>query len=358
MDQLFEIGVLWNASDILFVVVKPPLLRVAGEIAPIEGVDVVTSETAQDLLFSITTDDEKERFIRDKELDMAHQVPSGKRFRINLHWEKQHVAMAARTIPSEVPSMKSLELPAVADYFVGLPHGLVLVTGPTGSGKSTTLAAMVNTINATRAANIITLEDPIEFLFEPKMSIVRQRQLGQDFISFPEGLKHMLRQDPDVVMVGEMRDIDTIATTLTIAETGHLVFATLHTYSASQTIDRIIDVFPPYQQSQVRAQLALTLRGVISQQLLPKVGGGRVAAREVLVNNSAVANLIRENKVPQIRNVLQTSSSEGMTTLIQDLGRLLKAGLVERDIAEQYLVGSEKIDVENAPPPKKKLFGK
>ncbi|MEK9152210.1 MAG: ATPase, T2SS/T4P/T4SS family, partial [Patescibacteria group bacterium] len=168
MDQLFEIAVQRNASDIHIVVGKPPLLRVAGEIAPIEGVDVVTSETAQDLLFSITTDDEKERFIRDKELDMAHQVPSGKRFRINLHWEKQHVAMAARTIPSEVPSMKSLELPAVADYFVGLPHGLVLVTGPTGSGKSTTLAAMVNTINATRAANIITLEDPIEFLFEPK----------------------------------------------------------------------------------------------------------------------------------------------------------------------------------------------
>ncbi|MBI4457724.1 PilT/PilU family type 4a pilus ATPase [Candidatus Uhrbacteria bacterium] len=359
MDQLFEVAVQRKASDIHIVVGKPPLLRIAGDIAPIEGVDVVTSETAQELLFSLASDDEREKFLRDKELDMAHQIPSGKRFRINMHWEKRNVAMAARTIPSEVPSMQSLELPQIADKFVELPHGLVLVTGPTGSGKSTTLAAMVNAINANRAENIITLEDPIEFLFEPKKSIVRQRQLGQDFLSFPEGLKHMLRQDPDVVMVGEMRDIDTIATTLTIAETGHLVFATLHTYSASQTIDRIIDVFPPYQQNQVRAQLALTLRGVISQQLLPKVGGGRVAAREILVNNPAVANLIRENKVPQIKNVLQTSSAEGMTTLAQDLGRLLKSGLVERDIAEQYLVGAEKIEVEDEAPPKKKgLFGK
>ena len=358
MDQLFEIAVQKNASDIHIVVGKPPLLRIAGEIAPIEGAGVLTHESAEELLYSLMTEDEKNRFIRERELDMAHQVPSGKRFRINMHWEKQHVAMAARTIPSEIPSMESLDLPPIAQHMVNYPHGLVLVTGPTGSGKSTTLAAMINAINATRAENIITLEDPIEFLFEPKASIVRQRQFGQDFISFGEGLKHMLRQDPDVVMVGEMRDMDTIATTLTIAETGHLVFATLHTYSAAQTIDRIIDVFPPHQQNQIRAQLALTLRGVISQQLLPKVGGSRIAAREILVNNPAVANLIRENKVPQIKNVLQTSAAEGMTTLAQDLGRLLRSKLIEREIAEQYLIGSEKIEGDAEPPPKKKLWGK
>ena len=352
MDRLFDIAVQKGASDLHLVVGKPPLLRINGELVAVEGSSALTADVARELVFSLCTETEKERFINDKELDIAHQIPSGKRFRINLHWEKRNVAMAARTIPSEIPTMDSLNLPQIVQKMTEYPHGLVLVTGPTGSGKSTTLAAMVDKINATEPVNIITLEDPIEFLFESKKGVVRQRQLGQDFISYNEGLKHILRQDPDVVMVGEMRDMDTIATTLTIAETGHLAFATLHTYSAAQTIDRIIDAFPPNQQNQVRAQLALTLRGVISQQLLPKIDGGRVAAREILVNNSAVANLIRENKIPQIKNVLQTSASEGMTTLSQDLTRLIKSKQVSREVAEQYVIGTDKLDDE-APSKKK-----
>jgi twitching motility protein PilT len=353
MDRLFDIAVEKGASDLHLVVGKPPLLRINGELVAVEGASALTQDVARELVFSLCTEVEKERFTRDKELDLAHQIPAGKRFRINLHWEKRNVAMAARTIPSDIPNMDSLNLPPIVQRMTEYPHGLVLVTGPTGSGKSTTLAAMIDKINATEPVNIITLEDPIEFLFEAKTGVIRQRQFGQDFISFDEGLKHILRQDPDVVMVGEMRDMDTIATTLTIAETGHLAFATLHTYSAAQTIDRIIDAFPPNQQNQIRAQLALTLRGVVSQQLLPKIGGGRVAAREILVNNSAVANLIRENKIPQIKNVLQTSAAEGMTTLTQDLGRLIKTKQVTKEVAEQYVIGSEKLEGDEAPSKKK-----
>jgi len=353
IDRLFEIAVEQQASDLHLVVGKPPLLRIAGEIVPIEGAKVLTAEINKDLLFSMLDDRERELFMSERELDVAHQTPSGKRFRVNLHWEKQNVAMAARAIPSEVPTMESLDLPPIVQKMTEYPHGLVLVTGPTGSGKSTTLAAMVDKINRTEAVNIITLEDPTEFLFTAQKAVIRQRQFGQDFISFSEGLKHILRQDPDVVMVGEMRDIETIATTLTIAETGHLVFATLHTYSAAQTIDRIIDVFPPHQQNQIRSQLALTLRAVVSQQLLPKVGGGRVAAREILINNSAVGNLIRENKVAQIKNVIQTAAAEGMTTLGQDLNRLIDEGIVEREEAKHYLIGSE-INADYEEPKKKK----
>jgi twitching motility protein PilT len=347
VDRLFDITVEQGASDLHLVVGKPPMLRISGELIPIEGAKVLTGDIARDLIFALLDDREKEAFTQNMELDLAHQTPSGRRFRVNLHWEKQNVALAARAIPSQIPTMATLDLPEIVQKMTEFPHGLVLVTGPTGSGKSTTLAAMIDKLNNTEALNIITLEDPIEFMFTANLGIIRQRQLGQDFLSFGEGLKHILRQDPDVVMVGEMRDIDTIATTLTIAETGHLVFATLHTYSASQTIDRIIDVFPPHQQNQVKSQLALTLRAVVSQQLLPKVGGGRIAAREILLNNPAVANLIREGKIAQIKNVLQTSSAEGMTTLSQDLTRLCESGAVDREVALQYVVGSEGLGDEN-----------
>ncbi len=338
MNTLFEIAVAKGASDIHLVVGRPPLLRLNGDLVPIEGAKALTNQNVEELVFSFITEQEKRVFMEQKELDVAYQIPTGKRFRINVHWERRNVAMAARTIPSDIPSMSSLGLPPSAQAMTEFPHGLVLVTGPTGSGKSTALASMVNAINMREPVNIITLEDPIEFIFEAKKAVIRQRQFGQDFISFPDALKHILRQDPDVVMVGEMRDMDTIATTLTIAETGHLVFATLHTYSASQTINRLIDAFPSHQQNQIRTQLALTLRGVISQQLLPKIGGGRVAAREILVNNSAVANLIRENKAAQIVNVLQTSAGKGMTTFEQDLDHLVKNGIVEAEVAEHYVL--------------------
>lgn len=354
MNAVMQIAVDRGASDVHIVANKPPLLRVAGIIQPVDGAKVLSAAEAKELIFSLLTPDEARRFEEKKELDVAHQIASGKRFRVNLHWEKGDASLAARTIPNEIPTMQDLGLPAVVQKMTGFPNGLVIVTGPTGSGKSTTLASMVEQINQSEPVNIITLEDPIEFLFESKKAVVRQRQLGQDFLTFNEGLKHILRQDPDVVMVGEMRDPETIATTLTIAETGHLVFATLHTNSAAQTIDRIIDAMPANQQNQVRSQLALTLRAVISQQLLPKVGGGRIAAREILVNNAAVANLIRENQIAQIRNVLQTSAAEGMTTLIQDLNRLLKAGMIEKEEALRYVVGNEKLSFDDQEPARKK----
>jgi len=346
MDALFDIAVQRGASDIHLVVGKPPLLRVNGDLQPIEGAKVLSAQHVEELVFSLTSEKEKQAFMDQFELDIAYQIPSGKRMRINVHRERRNVAMAARLIPSEIPTMQSLDLPPVAQELTRLPHGLVLVTGPTGSGKSTALAAMIDSINQSRPVNIITLEDPIEFIFEPKQGVVRQRQFGQDFISFSDALKHILRQDPDVVMVGEMRDMDTIATTLTIAETGHLVFATLHTYSASQTINRLVDAFPAHQQNQVRTQLALTLRGVISQQLLPKIGGGQVAAREILINTPAVANLIRENKAAQISNVLQTSANKGMTTFEQDLEHLVNNGIIDGEVAKQYVVGREKPDAD------------
>ena len=344
VDQLFDSAVEQNASDVHIVVGKKPLFRINGEIIEEGAWKEMTSAAAKEFSLSILSEKEQAKFIEERELDVAHQTASGLRFRVNLHWEKGNVSMAARAIPTEIPQMDDLDLPEIVRKMVNLPHGIVLVTGPTGSGKSTTLASMINTINQERAENIITLEDPIEFLFKADKSIIRQRQLGRDFISFNKGLKHILRQDPDVVMVGEMRDSETIETALTIAETGHLVFATLHTYSAAQTIDRIIDAFPAHQQNQVRAQVALTLRGVISQQLLPSEEGGRIAAREVLVNNAAVANLVRENKIPQIKNVLQTSSGEGMFTLVQDLNRLVKEKKVTSKTAKHYIVGMEKLD--------------
>jgi twitching motility protein PilT len=337
--SLFGAAAQKGASDLHLLVGHKPILRVTGDLFDIEAEDVLTDASMEKIIRQIATPEQFERFRIEKELDLAYGV-EGARFRVNLHWEKGHIGLAARTIPQDIPTMQQLGLPPVIQGFTDLPHGLILVTGPTGAGKSTTLAAMVDYINESRRVNIITLEDPVEFLFTPKQSIIRQRQLESDMVTFAEGLKHVLRQDPDVVMVGEMRDLDTIATTLTLAETGHLVFATLHTYSAPQTISRIIDVFPPFQQTQIRLQLAMTLRGVVSQQLLPRVGGGLIATREVLVNTPACANLIRENKVEQIKNVIQTGAAVGMVSYTQDIKRMVKEGLITPETAENYLVAS------------------
>ncbi len=337
--SLFGAAAQKGASDLHLLVGHKPILRVTGDLFDIEAEDVLTDASMEKIIRQIATPEQFERFRIEKELDLAYGV-EGARFGVNLHWEKGHIGLAARTIPQDIPTMQQLGLPPVIQGFTDLPHGLILVTGPTGAGKSTTLAAMVDYINESRRVNIITLEDPVEFLFTPKQSIIRQRQLESDMVTFAEGLKHVLRQDPDVVMVGEMRDLDTIATTLTLAETGHLVFATLHTYSAPQTISRIIDVFPPFQQTQIRLQLAMTLRGVVSQQLLPRVGGGLIATREVLVNTPACANLIRENKVEQIKNVIQTGAAVGMVSYTQDIKRMVKEGLITPETAENYLVAS------------------
>ncbi len=317
---------------------QPPTLRVAGELMPAEKEEALSAKAVEDLVKSILTREQEEIFTKEKELDFAYQAGEA-RFRVNLHWTRGAPGLSARLIPAEIPSMDDLGLTKEVQEFIDLPHGLVLVTGPTGAGKSTTLAAMLEAINLKEARNIITLEDPVEFIFKQKKSLVRQRELGVDMRSFSDALKHVLRQDPDVIMVGEMRDLETMGAALTLAETGHLVFATLHTWSAAQTIERVIDVFPPHQQTQVRLQLALTLRGVVSQQLLAKTGGGRVAAREILISTPAVANLIRENKIPQMNVVIQTGAKLGMVSLAQDLKRLVKEGAVSKEDAMSYVIG-------------------
>lgn len=334
-EKLFAYAIDKNASDLHLLVGYKPVLRISGDLYDLEKEPIVSKEMIENFVSSIVTDEQLKRFQAEKELDIAFAV-AGTRFRVNLHWERGNMGMAARTIPQEIPTMEQLGIPEVVRSFTSLPNGLVLVTGPTGAGKSTTLASMIEYINQSRRENIITLEDPIEFLYEAKRSIIRQRQLEIDMVTFSEGLKHLLRQDPNVILVGEMRDLETISTTLTMAETGHLVFATLHTNSAAQTISRIIDVFPSHQQTQIRLQLALTLRGVVSQQLLPRIDGGQIAAREILVNTPAIGNLIRENKVEQIKNVLQTSLKMGMQTLEQDLKHLVKDGIISEEIETMY----------------------
>jgi len=337
INQWLNHTVQQGGSDLHLVANNKPIMRIDGVLHPVEAEPVLSAEDVANETYSILTKEQAAFFEKEKDLDFAYQVGEA-RFRMNLHYERNNVALAARAIPSQIPTMEDVMLPEIAYELTRMPHGVILVTGPTGSGKSTTLAAMLNLINEERNAHIITLEDPIEFLFQSKNCVVEQRQLHSDMVTFAEGLKHVLRQDPDVIMVGEMRDLESIATTLTLAETGHLVLATLHTYSASQTVDRLIDVFPPHQQTQIRLQVALTLRGVISQQLLPRVGGGRVAAREIMINNSAIANLVRENKVPQIKSVIQTSANLGMTTLAQDLKRLIKEGHITDEIAQTYVL--------------------
>lgn len=336
IESLFTLATERGASDLHLAVGLPPTIRVHGELKPLED-SALTPKKMEELVFSLLQANQKERFLKEREMDVSYQLKDGTRFRVNLHCEKDNFGLVARVIPTSIPSLEDIGMPEVVYNLTRMDYGLVLVTGPTGCGKSTTLAAMIKLINSERSLNIITLEDPIEFLFKPDKSIIKQRQLGTDMISFAEGLKHTLRQDPNVIMVGEMRDLETIATTLTLAETGHLVLATLHTSNAAQTIDRIIDVFPPHQQTQVRLQLSFSLKAVISQRLLPKQSGGRVAAREILLNNPAVANLIRENKIAQIKSVIQTSAEEGMVTMDQHLKRLVKDEIITKEVALSHV---------------------
>ncbi len=341
IDDLFRIAVDRRASDVHIVSGKPPILRIDGNLVEVEGIPPLAPKDTQALIFSIMNDKQKQLFIGDRELDMSYEIPGGYRFRVNCHWERNNAGLVARIISQQIPAMEDLAMPQVVYDLIKQKQGLILVTGPTGCGKSTSLAAMIDYINNDRAAHIITLEDPIEFIYESKKSIIKQRQLGTDILSFGQALKHVLRQDPNVILVGEMRDLETISATITLAETGHLVLATLHTFNAAQTVDRIIDVFPPYQQDQVRIQLSLFLKGIISQQLLPRMNGGRISAREILINTPAIANLIRENKVAQIKTVIQTSAEDGMITMDQDLKRLYDAGEIAEDIARAYMLNPE-----------------
>lgn len=345
LAQLFKIAVEKGASDLHLAVNKPPILRINGELVPVRDMPVIGPEMARKMIASILSKEQLNRFYKEKELDVSYQPSEVFRLRVNLHFEKGNVGLVARVIPNEVPTMEEILMPEVVYKLLNIKQGFILVTGPTGCGKSTSLAAMIDYINKTRKAHIITLEDPIEFVFQSKKSIIKQRQLGSDMKSFAEALKHVVRQDPNVIMVGEMRDLETIGTAITLAETGHLVLATLHTMSASQTVDRIIDVFPPYQQQQVRLQLALFLKGIVAQQLLiRKDGKGRIASREILINTPAVANLIRENKIGQIRTVIQTSAQEGMVTMDQDLKRLVEQGSIDPEIAKAYMLSPQDLE--------------
>jgi twitching motility protein PilT len=325
-----------QASDVHLTAGFPPAVRVHGRIQAMEGFPKLTPQHTRDIAYSMLNDDQRKRFENNKQLDFAYAIPDVARFRVNCYFQRGSISAAFRRVPHEIPELGSLGVPEVLKDFTRKPRGFVLVTGPTGSGKSTTLAAMVNVINAEREDHILTIEDPIEFLHQHNHSIVNQREIGNDAPDFALGLKAGLRQDPDVILVGEMRDLETIATALTAAETGHLVFATLHTQSTAQTVDRIIDVFPPQQQQQVRTQLSIALQGVVTQQLLSTAdGSGRVVACEVLVPTPAVRNLIREGKTHQIYSALQTSGAVGMQTMDADLARLVRAGRITGSLAEQ-----------------------
>ncbi len=325
-----------GGSDLHLTLASPPMIRVHGDLEPIPGFGPLTATQLQECLYSILTDRQKQRFEESKELDLAYELTGAARFRVNLFRQKGVIGAVLRAIPWEIKELAALNMPESIGEFAHLPRGLVLVTGPTGSGKSTTLAAIIDRANRTRQAHIMTIEDPVEFVHKHRKSVVNQREVGEDTESFAAALKHALRQDPDIILVGEMRDLETISIALTAAETGHLVFGTLHTSSAGSTIDRIIDVFPPEQQSQIRTQLASSLQAVVCQTLCKTVDGkGRVAATEILTATPAVRNLIREGKLQSIPSALQTGSKFGMHTLNQNLAELVESNQITYETARE-----------------------
>jgi twitching motility protein PilT len=338
LARMVEIG----ASDLHLTSGAPPMVRSSGTLQPLEGFPVLSAEPLRRTLFAILTQKQREQFEAELELDFAYALRGAARFRVNLYQQRESVGAAFRVIPYEIKPLEELGVPPVVGSFAGLPRGLVLVTGPTGSGKSTTLASMVDLANRTRADHIMTVEDPIEFLHRHKKSIINQREVGADTHSFAAALKHVLRQDPDIILVGELRDLETMSVALTAAETGHLVFATLHTQDAAQTIDRIIDVFPSYQQQQVRTQLASALQGVVCQTLCKRSHGtGRVVATEVMVATPAIRNLIREGKTHQIYSAMQAGAQQGMHTLDQHLAELVRAHKITYEVGLEKCHNSE-----------------
>jgi twitching motility protein PilT len=333
-DYLFE-AVELGASDLHVTAGLPPMVRVTGKVQPLDH-PPLTANATRDLIYDILSNEQRQRLENEWELDFSYSLPHTARFRVNVYFQRAALGAAFRTVPSEIKSLPELGLPPVVQEMTEKPRGLVLVTGPTGSGKSTTLAAMIDKINETREEHIMSVEDPIEFIHEHKKCIVNQREVSQDTKSFAQALRHVLRQDPDVILVGEMRDLETISLAVTAAETGHLVFGTLHTQDAPQTIDRVIDVFPPHQQHQIRAQLANALQGVITQTLLPRVDGKvRVVACEVLTPTPGVRNLIREGKIHQIYSAMQTGGAFGMQTMDAALVGLMRKGLISPKEAER-----------------------
>lgn len=326
-----------NGSDLHLIADKRPVFRIQGVLSEQGQFPVLSNSDIRSLVFTVLDDQKKDVLEKTKELDFAYQTDDMSRFRVSVFLEKGNYTAVARRIPKGIPNIDELGLSKNAHHFVHAKSGLVLITGQTGQGKSTTLAALIDHINKNRTEHIITFEDPVEFIFPSEKSYIKQRELGQDFLSFSDALKHVVRHDPNVIMVGEIRDHETMATVMTLAETGHLVFSTLHTGNAAQTIHRIIDMFPQGQQDQIRGQLALILRGIISQKLIPTISGGRVAAREILINTPAIATLIRDNKIEQIPAIIQTNSDIGMIPLERSLTNLHEQGTISEEELHVHL---------------------
>jgi twitching motility protein PilT len=344
IEILLEEVIKKKASDLHLQVGLPPMLRIDGTLAPINGAEILTDEAVEALVFAILDEDQKQILLKDKEFDFSFAFGDLGRFRVNAFHERGNLAAALRLITNEILTIEQLGLPPIVNKFADYPRGLVLVTGPTGSGKSTTLAAMIHKINTERAEHIITIEDPIEYTHRSKRSVIVQREVHYDTYSFSAALRSALREDPDVVLIGEMRDLETIASAITIAETGHLVFATLHTNSAAQSIDRMIDVFPPHQQPQIRSQLSNILAAIVSQRLVPTIGGGRVAAAEILVATPAVRNIIREGKTHQLEAVIQTGAEFGMQSMDKTLASMVHSGTISYDEARNVAVDLDELD--------------
>ena len=340
LQKIFKEGIEKRASDIHLVGEEFPMLRIDGELITIAD-KKINNDELEEVLSIILNNEQKRRFMEENDLDIGYEI-EGVRFRVNLHRQDRKVGMSARIIPSEVPTPEELAFDETILKLSELNDGLVLITGPTGCGKSTTIASMIEQINKTKKAHIITIEDPIEFIFKDKKSLIEQREVGVDTKSFATALKYVLRQDPDIIFVGEMRDAETISTVLTAAETGHLVFSTLHTSNAAEAIERIVDVFDGNKQHQILVQLSSVLRGVVAQQLLPKKEGGRVAMREILINTPAVANLIKENNINQIKSAIQTGIKDGMITMEKALENLVDKNLITAETAEKHLGASKK----------------
>ena len=344
IEVLLEDVIRKRASDLHLQVGLPPMLRIDGALTPIPGFTALDDETVERLIFAILDEDQQQILLKDKEFDFSFAFGDLGRFRVNAFHERGNLAAALRLIPNEIKTISELGMPNIINTFATYPRGLVLITGPTGSGKSTTLAALIDKVNTEKAHHIITIEDPIEFTHKSKKSVVVQREVHYDTYSFSAALRSSLREDPDVVLIGEMRDLETISAAITIAETGHLVFATLHTNSAAQSIDRMVDVFPPHQQPQIRSQLANILMAICSQRLVPAIGGGRVVATEVLIANPAVRNIIREGKSHQLDAVIQTGADQGMQSMDKTLVGLVQAGSVTFEEARNFAVDLGEFD--------------
>jgi len=341
LKSLLKMVAQQNGSDLHLVVGRYPTMRLDGKLYPMSQESVLTSEDTQSLSDAMLSEEKKKTLIADGQVDFSYNFENKARFRTNVFFQKGYISVAMRLITERIKTLEELNMPTTLYDFLNFSHGLVLITGPVGHGKSTTLAAMIDYVNHNQEKNIITVEDPIEYVYNQDRSIINQREVGQDTKSFPDALKAVFREDANVVLVGEMRDLETIGTAMTAAETGHLILGTLHTNDSSQTIDRVIDVFPAHQQNQIRYQMASVLLGVVSQRLVPQIGGGRVPAVEIMIKNHAVENLIRENKAYQIDNVIETSLREGMISLDKSLLDLVQRGLVTAEDALVYAKNKE-----------------